>query len=164
MIMKHFKGTLGPRLWILQEPEPECNLSLSASSRTSPKCKILWLNTTFWKKGGKKKNLANFSLIELVCKAKSVKLYPQDVVQPLNNCLLAIPARPSEAHYRGDGLEEEKSQVWGGEGTSDLEKKTDKNQSRGWRILLRRDSHTRFLSTEIYAIFKSPKLNGFWKL
>ena len=53
-IVKHFKGTLGPRLWILQEPEPECNLSLSTSSRTSPKLNILWLNITFWKKGGKK--------------------------------------------------------------------------------------------------------------
>lgn len=57
--------------------------------------------------------MANFSLKELVCKAKSVKLYSQDVVQPLNNCLLGTPSRPREAHYRGDGLEEEKSQVCG---------------------------------------------------
>ena len=64
----------------------------------------------------------------------------------------------------GKGRGREESSVGGGEGTSDLEKKTDKNQSRGWRILLRRDSHIRFLSTEIYAIFKSPKLNGFRKL
>lgn len=48
-----------------------------------------------------------------MCKAKSVKLYSQDVVQPLNNCLLGTPSRPREAHYRGDGLEEEKSQVCG---------------------------------------------------
>lgn len=83
--------------------------------------KILWLNIAFWKKGGGVE--ANFSLKELVGEAEPVKLYPQDVVQPTNSCLLGAPDRPTGAHYRGGPKEREQSSVWDGEQTTDLEQR-----------------------------------------